>query len=252
MRRVVFLPAWLAALLIAGPALPGRTLTSADGRTIEAEVLGFEGLEKVRIKRTDTAQTFTLPIDTFSEADRQSLRTEAAEAAAKPAPLQKGDVAIELSRLRFDSRKTKEDVPVVGGGVIRDAITNVDEDWGYTLTLKNNTAKPIENLRAEYFLYIKVDAPKNGSEKPRVRRQKFSLALEPIPAQGRLSARSDAVTARKTELKEGVVWAGTNDTKTRDSLEGIWLRLYQGDNLVLESASPPSLAIAGTWTGDVE
>ena len=251
MRRVIPRPLWLAALLAISPVpvlLPGRTLTSADGRSIEAEVLGFDGLDKVRIKRTD-GQLFTLPLTTFSEADQKALAAEAAEAASKPAPLQKGDLVLELSRLRFDSRKTAEDVPVVGGGTIHEGIVNTDEDWGYSLTLKNNTRRPIENLRAEYFLYIKIDVPKNSTEKPHVRREKFTLAFEPLPAVDRLSVRTKAVTTRKTELKSGIVWSGTNDNKTRDNLEGIWIRIYQGDKLILESSSPPALAATGKWTG---
>ena len=244
MRRALPRTLVLAALLAAGPAplLPGRTLTAADGRTIEAEILGFDGLEKVRVKRADTGQTFTLALATLSEADQKALRAEAAEAASKPVPLQKGDVVLELSRLRFDTRKAEGD----------SALNITEEDWGYTITLKNNTAKPVEKLRAEYFLYVKVDALKNSAAQPRVRREKFTLAFETLPAGGRLSARSGAVTTHKTELKSGYYWEGTNDTKTRDTLEGIWLRLYQGDTLVLESASPASLAVPGKWTADAD
>ena len=243
-------PAVLVAFLALIPALAsGRTLTASDGRSIEAEVLGFEELEKVRIKRADTGQVFTLPISSFSEADQQALRQEAADAAARPVPLQKGDITLKLSRLRFASRKHSQDVPV-DGALIRDAIVTTEEDWGYTLILDNHTGRPIKNLRAEYFLYAKIDAPKNSEIKPRIRREKFSLALDVVPATDGLSVRSEAITTHKVELKDGFVWDGTGDNKTRDSLEGIWLRLYQGDELVLEISSPPALAMTGKWTTD--
>lgn len=69
MRRA--LPVYLALGLIVAGDLRARTLTAADGRVIEAEVLGFEG-EKVRIRRADTGQTFMLPVEAFAEADREA------------------------------------------------------------------------------------------------------------------------------------------------------------------------------------
>lgn len=244
----LFLALCAATFGIASSPLDARSLTAADGRVIEVEVLGFEGTDKVRIKRTDTGQTFTLPIATFAETDQTALRAEAAEAATKPASIRDGDIALELSRLRFDTRKSRKDVPMSDGSTAKDLLAITDEDWGYTLTIKNNTLKPIEGLRADYILYTKVDEIKNTSREPRIRQKAFTLKFDPVPASGRASAKSQAVTTRKTELRGGVEWAGTGDNDTRDTLHGIWLRIYQGDKLVLESASPTALA-SGKWTG---
>lgn len=241
------LPALL--LLVGAAPLPARTLTSADGRTIEAEVLGFEGTEKVRIKRADTSQAFTLPIDTFAEADAKALRAEATEAASKPPPPPAAsDLFVELSRLRFDSRKTTEDVKLTNGDTMRNAYVIIDEDWGYSVTVRNLGGLPIENLRAEYLLYAKVDAVKNTGRKPGMRREAGKLAFESLPANGRVSAKTSAITTRKTELKGGITWSGTGDKDTRDTLHGIWLRIYQGDHLVLESATPTTLIAEGRWS----
>jgi hypothetical protein len=90
-----------SVLALAAPAVLARTLTSADGRVIEAEVLGFEGADKVIIKRADTGQSFTLPFTTFSEAEQRALRAEAAEAAKKNAALREGDITLALSRAAF-------------------------------------------------------------------------------------------------------------------------------------------------------
>ena len=36
--------------------------------------------------------------------------------------------------------------------------------------------------------------------------------------------------------------------ETRDTLHGIWLRIYQGETLVLESASPGTLMNTESWS----
>lgn len=247
MRRALSVHLALGLVLVGG--LRARTLTAADGRVIEAEVLGFEG-ERVRIKRADTGQVFTLPLEAFAEADREVLRAEAAKAPEKPAKappkLSARDVAIELGRVRFDARKSKVDVKMADGSTAKGLLEVMEEDWGYTVTLRNLTGAPVEGLRAEYRLFTKIDELKNSGRAPRIRRKAFALAFETLPASGRVAARTEFVTTRKTDLKGGYEWAGTGDNDTRDTLHGIWLRIYQGDELVLESASPSGLA-TGRW-----
>lgn len=247
-RRLAF-TVFLAFAFLLSPGLRARTLTAADGRAIEAEVLGFEGLDKVTIKRADTGKTFTLPIATFSEADQRALRTEAEDAAKKPAALRDGDIALELSRVRFDSRKSKKDIKLSDGSTAEGGLAITEEDWGYTITLKNNTGKPVENLRADYILYTKVDEIKNTGRQPTRRAKAFTTTFDPLPANGRISAKTDTVLTRETKLRGGMQWAGTGDNDTRDTLAGIWLRIYQGDTLVLESANPTTLAATEKWIG---
>jgi hypothetical protein len=244
--------AFLSALAAGfGPApLDARTLTAADGRKIEAEVVGFEGTEKVTIKRADTGQTFTLPISTFSTEDQGALLAEAAEAAKNPPPLPPNAITVELSRAKFDSRRKKQDVSLENGDVRKDGVTITEEDWGFSVTLRNTTAKPIEGLRGEYILFVKMDRP--GEKLPgdgRLKRVLKRLDFDPVPVGGRVTSRTEAITARKTELAPGIVWSGTDDSKTRDTLHGIWLRIYRGDTLVHESASPGTLATEEKWGG---
>lgn len=236
----------LLLLFLSAPA-DARTLTAQDGRTIEAEVLGFEGLEKVTIKRADTGQTFTLPITTFSEGDQRALRTEAKEAAAKPVALRPGDLMLELTRLRFDTRKSKRDLTSSTGSLLKDALSVTEEDWGYSITLKNNTRRPIEGLRVDYILYTRVDQIENTGREPTTRAKSFSQKIDPVEPGARITTKTEAVTTRETELRGGLRWKGTGDDDTRDTLIGIWLRVYRGDELVLEASSPDGLSEKEKW-----
>ena len=226
-----------------------RTLTSTDGRVIEAEVIGFEGTDKVTIKRADTGKTFTVAIDSFAESDRAALGAEATEAAKKPKPLPAGSIVLELGRVKFDTRREKQDITLTDGSTRHDGITITEEDWGYSVTLRNTTLKPIDNLRGEYILFVKVDttAEQIGRAEARLTRSTGALAFESLPAGGRITARTQPIIARKRELANGIVW-NSRDAKTRDTLHGIWLRIYQGETLVLESASPGTLINTESWS----
>jgi hypothetical protein len=239
----------MLGLLAACDYANARTLTAADDRRIEADVVGFEGEDKVTIRRADTGRTFTLPIDSFAEADRSALRAEAGEAAKKTPALPSGAVALELSRSKFSTRKEKQSITLISGTTRKDGITITEEDWGFSVTLRNNTTRPISGLRGEYILFVKVDAVGDDPERGdgRLKRTRGRLAFDPIPQSGKITARTQTITAVKRELANGIIWSGSGDKKTRDTLHGIWLRVYQGDTLVVESASPGTLASAQAW-----
>lgn len=231
--------------LTASPFAAARTLTSTDGRTIEVEVLGFDGLESVRFKRADTGQTFTVPITTFAEADQKALRTEAAAEADKPPVLRDGDLRLELSRLRFDSRKTSQDANLTDGSVVRDAIEITDEDWGYTITLRNSTNHELKDLRVDYMLFSEVEQV--GGNAAALRREAGNSPFPVVAPGGRAAVRTSAITMQKVKLKGGITWQGTNKNSTRDTLHGVWLRVYRGDELILESATPSTLTQRERW-----
>lgn len=238
----------LGLLAAACGAANARTLTAADGRSIEADVVGFEGEDKVVIRRADTGRTFTLPITSFAEADRAALRAEAAEAAKKASVLPAGAIALELSRSKFDTRREKQSIELSDGTTRKDGITITEEDWGYSVTLRNTTTRPISGLRGEYILFVKVDAAGDNAARGdgRLKRTRGRIAFDPVPQSGKITARTDSITAVKRELASGIVWS-SGDTKTRDTLHGIWLRVYQGDTLVVESALPGTLATSQRW-----
>ncbi len=246
-------PLALAGLLIGLTAAPGihaRLLTAADGRTIDAEVTGFEGTEKVTIKRADTGQTFTLRIDSFDERDQTALRNEAAEADKKAKVASAKALVLDLERVKFDTRREKQDIRLADGTTRRDGITITEDDWGFSVTLRNTTMNPVEGLRGEYILFVKVDDPSRKTaarSENRLKRISGKLAFGPVPGGGRSIARTEPVVVRKTELAKGIIWTATDETKSRDTLEGVWLRVYQGDALVMESASPASLMSTETW-----
>lgn len=231
----------LAATLLCAALSPAeaRTFTAKDGRTIEAELVSFEA-EGVRVKRSDTGQVVVLPFSALSESDQTALRAEAKEAASKPKPLAPGSVQIELSRAKFSTEK-KEDI----------GVTYSYEQWGFNVTVTNRANQALENLRAEYVIFLDPSEQLiDSKEEAKLKRRSGKADLDNIPMSGRTQFRTDTVEAVKVSLKSGWVWGDADKKRTaRDKLYGVWVRVYRGDELVAEVANPATLSTKEAWEG---
>ncbi|MCU0793164.1 MAG: hypothetical protein MUE42_10035 [Opitutaceae bacterium] len=242
MRRVLATLAALALLGAAAPAAP-RTLASADGRTLEAEILGYRG-ETLRIRRMDTGREFKLPLSSLSPEcqteTRAFLRSQPELRDTIPADA----VRVEYSRSRFESERSKQSYVGVS-----------TQHWGYTVTVINLTNEPLEGLRLDHAVFAETD-PDHVRGKPdrkNLERVRGSSPLDPIAPRGRLSVRTEPIVTETQELTGGSRWITdkglTNKIRDR-ALEGVWLRLYDGDKIVFEASSPESLRATERWGAD--
>jgi len=203
------------------------TLTDKQGRSITADVLSVNG-DKVKIKRDD-GQTFELALATLSEADQKKLKKWAeVEATRIPADALK----IELSRGVFDTKKT-EDM----------ATYTTKELWGYNITVANQSGKPLGELKIKYVLFVKPDLePGKDSSAASFKRTAGSATITGIQPLSKTALRTDTIDIYKQRLKPGWVWGKTGNTEMiRDTLHGIWLKVYSGNQLVAEICTPEAL-----------
>jgi len=204
-----------------------RTLTDKQGRSIKADVLSVEN-GKVKIKRDD-GQIFELPLDSLSEQDQSALREWAAKAAAQIPP---GAVTVELSRGVFSSTKSEDTATIT-----------TEEKWGYSVTVTNHGSKPIENLKFDYVLFVKPDLePGKDARAAALKRSTGSNTLPLLAIGAKPVFRTDSIKIYKQKLKPGWIWGKTgNSEMIRDTLHGIWLKAYVGNQLVAEICSPEAL-----------
>jgi hypothetical protein len=240
----VSLLAAAASLLPAGEV---RTFTSTDGRTIEAEVLGYKG-DTLRIRRVDTNRELKLPLSTLSEEDQRAARKLMRENPGLRDSIRASDIRVEFSRAKFEREKTAT-------AYWRDE--NV-ESWGYSVSVLNQTNQPIEGLRLEYVLFALTDPEEifetslRKSESERLERTGGREEFEVVPASQRLSVRTKAVVTTKVKYTDGgaiFTAKGKLRSSWRDKeLHGVWLRIYDGPTLVHEASSPESLRTAERWS----
>jgi len=211
-----------------------RTLTDKQGRSLRAEVISVAD-DTVTIKRED-GQTFTLSLATLSDDDQQSLKEWAKKQAAL---IPAGGVELQVSRGKFETKK-KDD-----GGIILS-----EEQWGYTVTLLNHTRKALTGTRVEYILFVKPDSePGKDATAVPLKQKAGDKKIDALGAQDSVNFRTDSITIYKQQLKPGWVWGKTgNNAAIRDTLYGVWLRAYVGDQLVGEFCSPEGLSKTEKWT----
>jgi len=214
------------------------TLTDKQGRSIKADVLSMSG-SQVKIKRDD-GQTFELPLAALSDGDQEKLKSWAAKS------LPPGAVVIEMSRAKFDTIKTDKDIKVTTGEIFKDGLTITEEKWGYAVTVSNRTPQPIQNLRAEYRLFATVDSV-HVKEKQGLKKKSFQNAIETVPELGKTAFRTETISAIKTKYNANIVSAKTGDTSSRETLFGIWIRIYREDAIIYEAAMPESLRTTEKW-----
>ena len=212
-----------------------HTFTDTQGRSLKAELISVDD-DKVTIKRED-GQTFALSLATLSDDDRQFVKDWAKQQAAL---IPAGSFEIQISRGKFDTKKKDE------GGVIVS-----EEQWGYTVTLVNHTAKSFPGARVDYVLFVKPDnEPGKDSSVAPLKQKPGSKKIDVIGVRDSVNFRTDAITIYKQQLKAGFIWAktGTNSA-IKDTLYGVWLRAYVGDQLVDEVCSPEGLSKTEKWSG---
>lgn len=224
-RLVIALTA--AALGLASLRAEVQTITDQQGRSIRANVLSVEN-GKVKIRRDD-GQTFELPLSSLSEETRKSLEAWAAKAAAEIPP---GALTVELSRGIFESEKN-ESISTV----------TTEEKWGYSVTVSNRSSKPINNLKFTYVLFVKPDLePGKDASSAKLKRSTGSSTLDQLTVGSKATFRTDSIKIYKQKLKPGWIWSKTGNAEMmRDTLHGIWIKAYAGDQLIAETCTPDSL-----------
>jgi hypothetical protein len=233
----------LLALLFAGQlSAEVFTLTDKQSRSIKADVLSVDG-NKASIKRDD-GQVFTLDLGLLVADDQKKLKEWAANEAAKPLP--PGALQLELSRGIFKTEKTDSDVTLVGGEVIKNGRTTTEEKWGYSVTISNKTPLEITGLRTEYRLFASIDDV-HVKEKQGLKKKAYRATIESIPALSKTVFRTETISAIKMKYNGNIVSAKTGDSSSRETLTGIWIRVYRGDELVQEVSMPEKLRTSETW-----
>ncbi|MFH1499049.1 MAG: hypothetical protein ABII82_14625 [Verrucomicrobiota bacterium] len=217
-----------------------RTFTDTQGRSIRAQLIDATD-DEVTIKRED-GRTFTLKVDQLSAADQKVIR----EFAKRPRPIPAGALQVEMSRGMFSSEKKDSDVILTTGKIVKNGRTTTTEKWGYTITLNNKSPEPIKGLRAEYRLFATVD---NVHEKGKqgLKKTAYSTKIETIPLHDRVSFRTETIDASKMRYNGNIVSAATGDSTSRETLVGIWIRIYRDQELVMESSMPAGLADKEQW-----
>jgi hypothetical protein len=241
-HRVRLVQFALALMLTGHLSAEVFTLTDKQNRSIKADVLSVDG-KQASIRRDD-GQVFTLDLDLLAGDDQKKLKEWAAHEAAKPLP--PGAIRLELSRGVFKTVKTDSDVTLTTGEIVKNGRTTTDEKWGYAVTITNKTPLELSGLRTEYRLFATIDNV-HVKEKEGLKKKAYRSEIESIPPLGKTVFRTETISAIKMKYNGNIVSAKTGDSSSRETLTGIWIRVYRGDELLEEVSMPEKLRTTETW-----
>lgn len=222
------------------------TLTDKQGRSITADVTSVED-DKAQIKRDD-GQRFELPLSTLTDEDQKKLRDWDAIEDAKPKPIPSNAIEVVTGRAKFGSDKVERPETYQqqvyqsngygGGSYVMETRTRIlvttTEQWGYAVTFTNRSIVTLTGLRAEYVLFTNT-AGKTG------RSSSGTLNIGGLKSRGRIVLNTSTVPLVKSAYK------GTNPKPAGGQLSGIWLRVYRGDEMIMETSTPDTLRATQSW-----
>jgi hypothetical protein len=245
-RTVLMVGAWVVAAAVAR-ADENMTLTSGDGRSMEAIILSYKK-DTIRIRRVDTNREFSLPIAQLSAADQTRIRQYTADHPELRETIKPNDVKVLFTRKRVAEKKVKED-----DGESQESMTS------FNVTLTNRTAEELGDLKVEYTLFVEDD-PDNREKTDdetlaaRISRRVAVVEVESIKSGQTGSFDTEAIKTLEKNLYRswlmGPVGAQVVARRSANlagkwkdqEVFGILIKLYDGDRLIETVSSSDTLA----------
>ncbi|MGF1656193.1 MAG: hypothetical protein ACFCU3_04350 [Verrucomicrobiales bacterium] len=145
----------------------------------------------------------------------------------------------------FDTKTTAVRLDVERGqrGI---ATTVTTQTWAYDVQLTNKTFRELPPLIVQYNLFYAQDMP--GTTTGPVLRQHASTFVAPseLGNNRTLEFRTDEVELSSTRLDANYRWGSGARPRSRDRLQGIWLRVVDEEgNIKYETSSPANITSEG-------
>ena len=122
-----------------------------------------------------------------------------------------------------------------------------EEQWAYHVTVTNTSFKEVTGIEVKYLIFGKQEIAGAVKEKPKEERDSGSTTIDSLKNGMKFQFDTKTMEFTKSQLAGG--WTYTNGAKPRSkgSLTGVWVRLYQGTNMLAEYSNPPALKTTQKW-----
>jgi hypothetical protein len=242
---------WLGlfALAVGLPtSAAARTFTDTQGRKIEAEVIEVTGANVTL--RLQSGKTSTIPIARLSETDRdfialwKSTSTADTGGGSKGAPATPANLStlieINAKKVRVEKgQKTKES-----------GAESTAERWVFAVEVRNKSRVNLEGLQMSYRIYVVPQASSKLAFDEGKAVYGGSSTLDKVAAGGVLKLNTEEVVLKRVELDGDYEFIDGSRNKLEDKLEGIWIKVSQGDRKVAEFKSNDSTVKKAKWSDD--
>lgn len=219
-----------------------RVFTNKDGDTIEARMVRIED-DLAVIERKDR-RIFRYPIDRFSDEDQKYVRRWPALRGLGS----KDRIEIRLRRSRLE-RNQERSSPQVDPDL---DFRRTEEKFVYQIIFNNRTGDELEDVTVEYRIFKQRAAHMPGDRGRRIVKRGETTA-EKIRRRGETTITTEPFLIIDTDRE---AWGPYNPqtgyysvvrVRRSDSLDGIWIRIMDGDKIVREEYSSQNIPQRFNW-----
>jgi hypothetical protein len=212
-----------------------HTFTNQDGRTIKAEILSaFQ--DDVNLKRDD-GQSFKVSVTTLSKEDQSFIR----QWVIQQAQAHHDDV------LTFGAASVRTDpAPILSASKI-----SLTSQWseGFKINVTNQTSVHWTTLHLRYIIFRLAGVP--GALPPNnftPTHATGTVTIDDLPGLQQATASTDKIDLLEVSIAPGYNYANGAPPKVTDQIQGIWVRVYDDDNnLLQEWSSTKEITKDNTW-----
>ncbi len=206
-----------------------RQFTDVKGRQINAEVLGVQnGNVSLAVGKAQ----YSVPLSELSKDDQKYIQGWLENERARLPR----EVEIECGK----KRTGREKIDNPGMEVIK-------EEWIFEISLSSGNSDPLNDLKLECLVYH-WDAQIGGDEKT-LRKRSSLIEIASIEGGNKQTrVTTEPITIVETNSASG--YADGSSSKKKDELEGIWVRLYQGERILGEYKTESAALKDEKWSDD--
>ena len=123
------------------------------------------------------------------------------------------------------------------------------EEWVYDITIENKSFKDVQNVEIKYIIFEKPqNASEVGKSKQELVRKQGQKTVPAIKNLEKITFSTEPIERTNMQLKPGYVWkSGSGKRQSKDSMSGLWVRIFVNGQQVMEFMDPPTLNTEEKW-----
>lgn len=126
-------------------------------------------------------------------------------------------------------------------------LATVAEDCAYTITVANNSFKDAPTMAVKYVVFVERQRPGEQKGAEHVERVTGSKPVAAIKSHQKATVDTDTFTMKHAQLASGWSYKNGGKAVAKDSIKGVWVRVYEGTNVVAEYVNPSTIRAREQW-----
>ena len=135
----------------------------------------------------------------------------------------------------------------VGEKKLEGHVQKVQEQWGYAVSVQNQSFKDVPDVRVDYIIFYRTELPGRVENNTRDKRSTGSHTVGLLKNNVRETFETDPVNLQSAKLDVDYDWTSGAKTRAKDVLTGIKIRVKSGEAIIGEFADPPALKASESW-----